>query len=147
MNGYSGTGIGLFFAALVLLAFFLWHSHRLRRNSRDQDIRRAVTIIRLRNTAIILAMLAFSTFFLLLSSLSKLERGTAEYAMRDSLSAYALAVGLVLLAIAIYMGILSRKAEFNFKRLLQQYAVKEKLVAMLKFGRKRTPKPKQTNRV
>lgn len=145
MDGYSIIGVALFFATLLLLSYILLHSHRIKVDLEDQELKRAATIVRLRNIALIMGMLAISSFFMLLSSMSPLGTGTAEYATRDTLNTYILYTGLVLFAIAAGLGLVSRKAEFNFRRLLQQYAVREKLRATLKFKRK--PKSKRTTRI
>lgn len=143
MDGYAIIGLTLFFTTVVLLGYFLWHSHRTKKDLDDQGLKRAAIIIRLRNTATILAMFGFSVFLLLLSSMPQLSPGTEEYTARDNLSAYVLYAGLAMLAAATCLSIISRRAEFNFKRLLQIHAVKEKLHATLKFKRK----PKRTTRI
>jgi Ni/Fe-hydrogenase subunit HybB-like protein len=146
VDGYSIIGVVLLFTTLLLLSYILLHSHRIKVDLEDQELKRAATIVRLRNTALILGLLAISSFFILLSSMSPLSTGTTEYATRDTLNTYVLYAGLVLFAIAAGLGIVSKKAEFNFRRLLQQYAVREKLAATVKFRRKPKPKPNRTNR-
>lgn len=132
MDGYSITGLALFFTTLIVLSYILLHSRRMKKDLENEELKRAVIIIRLRNIALILGMLAISSFFMLLSSMPPLNPGTAEYIARDNVSTYTLYTGLVLLAIAVCLGVVGRKAEFNFKRLLHRHGVKEKLRAMLK---------------
>lgn len=134
MNGYNSFGIILFFTTFIVLACILWRTHGIKVDLEDPELKRAALIIRLRNVALILGMFAISAFLIMRTSI-------------PLLSTYLLYVGLALLIAAAYLRFVSKKPEFNFERLLQQYAVKEKLAAMLKFSRKPAPKPKRRNRV
>ncbi|MDB5168612.1 MAG: hypothetical protein JWO55_870 [Candidatus Saccharibacteria bacterium] len=147
MDGYVAVGVALIFVAVALSGYYLWHSHRMSRAPEYQELRRAATIIRLRNAAIIIAMLSFSGFSLLLAGMSRLSLGSEAYIARSSLSTYALYLGLAMTATVIWLTIISRKVEFNFNRLLQMHAVKEKFRAGLKFSSRPKSKPKRKKRV
>jgi uncharacterized membrane protein len=145
MDGYAIIGLTLFFTTVLLLGYFLWHTHRMKKNLHDEEIKRAARIMQLRNAALIIGMFAISVFFILLSSMPLLNPNTEEYTIRDNASTYAFYVGTGLLAIAVSLTVVSRIPAFNFTRQVRRHAVKEKLVAMLKFRSR--AKPKRSTRV
>ena len=147
MDGYIIVGVALAFATIPLSGYYLWHSHRMSKDPDYQELRRAAWIIRIRNTATIIAMLAFSGFSLLLASMPRLTPRTEEYITRDILSTYALYTGLAMVVTSIVLWFIGRKAEFDFDRLLRINGVKEKFWAGVKFNQRRKQRPKYKNRV
>jgi uncharacterized membrane protein (DUF485 family) len=145
MDGNIAIGVTLIFAAGLLTGYYLWRSHRMSKHPKYQELRRAVTIIRLRNAAIITAMLAFASYSLLLAGLTRLSPGSDAYTARSNVSTYTLYLGIAMTATVIWLSIVSRKAEFNFNRLLQKHTVKEKFLAGLRFGTRQKPNPKRKN--
>jgi hypothetical protein len=143
VNGYSTTGIVLFFAALIWTAFIVLRARRLKTGLQDHNIKRAAIILRLRNVAAVLSLCALSVFFIIISSISLLDAGTPEYVFRDNLSNVALGAVFTLLVIAIVLTILSNRPEFNFHWLVRRRAVKKKVRAKPRFKRR----PKRAGRV
>lgn len=140
MDGYRIIGLTLLFSTFLLLGRIFWTSRRLKRNLHDQEITRAAVVIRLRNTAVIMAMFGLSVFWLLLSSLPLVAVGTAEHTTRNNLASISLVACFILLAAAVCLTIISKYPQFNFQRLVRRYAIREKMRAKLHF--KRPPKRK-----
>lgn len=147
MDGYGIIGVALFFATLIAFSYILLHSHGIKIDLEDKELKRAARIIRLRNIMTALGLIAIAVFFMLLDGIPAFSPGTAARAMADTASTATLIAGIGLLVIAACLGIISRRADFNFRRSLQQYAVREKIHAALKFRHKPAIKPKRTNRV
>jgi hypothetical protein len=143
VDGYVVSGLLLFFASLVWFAYLLWHTRRLKVLAHDKEIKRAARIIKVRNAAVILALWAFSSFLLILSSLPRLTAGTSEYIARDRLSNGMLAAGIGLLVVATVLGVMSKNIRFDFRRLVRRYAIRERVRAKLRLKRR----PKRATRV
>lgn len=145
MGGYGTIGLVLLFAVLLLVAYILLHTHSIKVVLDDKELKRAAMIVRLRNIAITLGLLAISFYFLIVSGMQTLYPGSTAHVAREATATGMLFTGLALLATATYLVIIGRQPEFNFKRSLQQYAVREKIRASFKLRQK--SKSKRSTRV
>lgn len=129
MDSYATIGLLLLFSTFILGGCILLKARRLRTGLHDEEIKRVTKIIRLRNAAMILSLCAYSTFFLLLSSMPKLTLGSTEYVLRDNIGDLALVIGYMLLIVAAMLWYLSRSKMLQLKLQVRRDAIRARMRA------------------
>ncbi|HEV7952066.1 MAG TPA: hypothetical protein VGO98_01695 [Candidatus Saccharimonadales bacterium] len=145
MGDYGIIGVLLIFVDLIFVSFILLRTHSIKVVLDDKDLKRAMLIIRLRNIAMSLGIVAVSFYLLLSSGIQSYPPGSAVYISRASVASYMIYAGVALLITAAYLAFIGGRPEFNFEQSLQRYVVKEKLRASFKFRQK--PRSRRMTRV